>query len=142
MHLKNKCIQISVHYIYCSLYCILHESGSSSASLHFGLVLLTVYIAHSFCTTVLTGHDHSAPSDADFTFSMSHPNVLIWCFAEGEDHAQVVMSGCMIQSGERLFNCGVSAVPNFCPAGFQQSTQHVIFIVRLILWKVCSVNKD
>lgn len=62
------------------------------------LVLLTVYTPRSFCS-VFIGHAYSALSHAGFTVSMSHHNVLIWCFTEGEDHTQVVLSGCIIQSG-------------------------------------------
>lgn len=76
------------------------ESGSSCVSLLVMFrALLTVYTPHSFCTTVFTGHDYSALSYARFTVTMSHRNFLIWCSTEGEHHAQVVMSGCIIQSG-------------------------------------------
>lgn len=52
------------------------------------------------------------------------------------------MSGSVIQSGYCLFNCGVSAVPNFSPVRSQLSTKHVVFMVRLILREVWNVNKD
>ncbi len=123
---KKKISQTSISSIFelLSLYCkVKMEPHVCQFVLTFKvLVLLTVYKPHSFCITVFTGHDYSALSHTRFTVTMSYHNVLIWWFTEGEDYAQVVMSGCIIQSGYCLFNCGASALPNFCPARSQPST--------------------